>query len=173
MNGCCHCQTNTRSPFLGNALLPSKDWRKSDKKHRQDWISGQRFWTLVLHNPKLRKLAINRRLEDLCRVRSVDLLNNIIAGLHSLTTLENTLYDESIETTLTRNLALSSFRSALGSPYATLSTTFIGMRSLATHSSLGTRDFFLILLNVHSLECNGIGLFGMTFCPDAGQILEV
>ncbi|KAG0374086.1 hypothetical protein BGX24_010850 [Mortierella sp. AD032] len=163
------------SPLQGNALLPSKDWRKSDKKHRQDWISGQRFWTLVLDNPKLRKLTIDRCLEDLCRVRSVDLLNKIIAGLHSLATLENTLYDESIETTLTRNLALTSFRSALGSPYATISTTFLGMRSLATHSNLGSRDFFLILRhlpNLRSLECNGIGLFDMTFCPDAGQILE-
>ncbi|KAG0275660.1 hypothetical protein BGZ95_008529 [Linnemannia exigua] len=162
------------SPLLGNALHPSKDWRRSDKKHRQDWMSGQRFWMLVLNNPRLRKLVIGRHLKDLCGVRSVDILNDIIAGLHSLTTLENTFYNESLETTLTRNLALTSFRSELAFPNTILSATFLGMRSLATHN-LGSRNLFLILHhlpNLHSLECNAIGLFDVKFCPDAGQILE-
>ncbi|KAF9905990.1 hypothetical protein EC991_001149 [Linnemannia zychae] len=163
------------SPAFSEALRPSLDYHTSDKQHRQNWMSGQRFWVLINNNPGLQRLALGRCLETLCRVHSAAFLTDTFIGLCNLTTLENDLYSESLEVILTRNPALTNFRSKLAFTKATLSTTFLSMRSLVTSMNLASRDFFLLLRhlpNLHSLQCGAIGLFDRTFCPDAAEILE-
>ncbi|KAF9138121.1 hypothetical protein BG015_002480 [Linnemannia schmuckeri] len=141
-------------PEFNAALRPSIVWWTTDEGREQDWITGQRFWMLVLQNPGLRAT---------------------LAGLRELTSLENNIYSQHIEHLLARNPTLTSFRASVAFTNVTLSTTFPGMRSLAVDSGLKSRDFFLMLHhlpNLENLECGTIGLFDGVFCPDADKIME-
>lgn len=161
-------------PEFKEALRPNRSWWTTDRRREQDWMTGQRFWILVLKNPGLCALGLGKCLGTLCEVQSADFLNRTLAGLHGLSYLEN-IYSEHFEHILTRNPALASFRSTVAFSSATLSTTFPGMQSLVVGSGLKSRDFFLILHhlpNLHNLECRTIGLFDGVFCTDADKIME-
>lgn len=66
------------------ALRPSKVWWTTDRRREQDWMTGQRFWLLVLNNSGLCALGLGKCLDTLCEIQSTDFLNRTLAGLHSL-----------------------------------------------------------------------------------------
>ncbi|KAG0282886.1 hypothetical protein BGZ96_012738 [Linnemannia gamsii] len=97
------------APNLKEALRPNKVWWTTDKKHGQDWMTGQRFWMLVLQNPGICTLSLGSCLDNLCGIRTTEFLNSTLAELHSLTSLENNIHSEHLEHILDRNPTLTSF----------------------------------------------------------------
>lgn len=145
------------SPLFEGVFVPSPLEARSRAQDYQDRLTVQRFWLLVQQNAStLQKLRLDRSLNILARITSVDFLREMVTSLGRLTDFENQSDIVNVGDFLDRlphlqNLITPTFYMSTRM-FSTMRMAPVRLRSLNLTGQILTREFFTILGGLPELE---------------------
>ncbi|KAG0275659.1 hypothetical protein BGZ95_008528 [Linnemannia exigua] len=145
------------SPVFQNVFVAPSSDPKPNPQDAHDRLTVQRFWLLVQQNSQcLCKLRLDRSLNILSRIASVDFLRNMILSLRRLNNFENNSELVNVGEFLDRLPHLQTLVTpTFFLPFNDINiikTTPLKLRTLSLSGQLLTRGFFTILGGLPGLE---------------------
>ncbi|KAF9911571.1 hypothetical protein EC991_003035 [Linnemannia zychae] len=146
------------SPLFQGAFLPLESRCRSLTSQKRDWFAHQHFWLLVLANPGLKFLQLNRNLWGLSKLTLESGLKlKILSKLKKLITLEEPHYQQSLSALLQTVPTVKHLRLEFIDFEPALEVTYPDVESIEMWGSLHIRRFFNVLKYLPNLTHFALG----------------
>ncbi|KAF9086337.1 hypothetical protein BGX29_001457 [Mortierella sp. GBA35] len=137
------------SPLFGGSLITGRSGYRTEHQSKQDWVTTQRMWHLILQNPSTLRALQFDGLDFVCVV-SDNFIYNMLATLPNLTDLSHDRSTLDIGMMLDRlpkltHLSFPQYRPNIWQTYTQL-------RDLDLRKSITSQDFFKLLKFLPNLD---------------------